>query len=585
MKKKYKEAVSRGLLIFFILTYCIVNVSSLEAATIQINTFQPIITLEKSNMDEAVAGSECTLTLVVRNISSNPGFNLKLAFGVKGNEDSKGAYPFTLLPDQRTTIEEIKGNENRTIAVTFAVDSEAQNKDYELLINLTGEDAVFQNTVSAMTSITVPVKYDQTKPVLMVKSISVSPESPDSAEEFDAHLQIANLSKTTDARNVMVVLEGAENFDVIDISNRRNIPKIEKGQPRTITYKLKGKDTRTSNAVKLKISFDYLGTKSENVEETINLPLPREEVGIGETPWVIVNKYTLSAEKVLAGNTVTLRLYIENTNKRTVKNVKISLGVIKIEESSGGDVTAKTGGTVFSPVNSSNSFYVEDIPGKTVIQKEIDLYVDPNASAKTYIVPVDIKYEDRQGKTLTCEEQVNIPVTQECKLEILSVQLPPQGFLGQPIPISAEFVNVGKVALGNFMVTMEGEFDKENATYYVGNLDIGASDFYQSTLIPQKEGVLEGNLVFTYMDNNNKDIRVEKPFTLEIQAADKAPGMNEKRDPDGSQHPGMPETGGGFVNTLKSKAVTILLFLVILFEGIYIFRIKRKKASEEFFNE
>ena len=36
----------------------------------------------------------------------------------------------------------------------------------------------------------------------------------------------------------------------------------------------------------------------------------------GETPWVIVNKYTLSAERVLAGNTVTLSLFIENTNQR-----------------------------------------------------------------------------------------------------------------------------------------------------------------------------------------------------------------------------------------------------------------------------
>lgn len=584
MKKKYKEAVCRGVLIFFILTCCIINVSSLNAATIQINTFQPIITLEKSNMEEAVAGSECTLTLVVRNISSNPGFNLNLAFSVKGNEESKGVYPFTLLPNQKTTIEEIKGNENRTVAVTFAVDPEAQNKEYELLVNLIGEDAAFQNTVSAMTSIIVPVIYDQTKPIVMVKSVSVSPENPDSSEEFDLHVQMMNLSKTTDARNVMVVLEGTENFDVMDISNRRNIPKIEKGQPRTITYKLKSKDIRTSNTVKLKISFDYLGTKSENVEETINLPLSGEEVGIGETPWVIVNKYTLSAERVLAGNTVTLRLYIENTNKRAVKNVKISLGVIKIEDASSGETTARAGGTVFSPVNSSNSFYVEEIPGKTVIQKDIDLYVDPNASAKTYIVPVDIKYEDRQGKTLTCEEQVNIPVTQECKLEVLSVQLPPQGSIGQPVSISAEFVNVGKAALGNFMVTMDGDFAKENATYYVGNLDIGASDFYQGTLIPQKEGVLEGNLVFTYIDNNNKDIRVEKPFTLEVQSSDKMMEMDEKMGPDGAVPPGMPNTGGGFINALKSKIVTILLFIVILFEGIYIFRMKRKK-SEEFFNE
>ena len=492
-----KSLVWRWILVVVILFCGVFKVSPLQAELIEVSTYHPLVTLEKVDMEQAVAGSEFNLTLYIRNISENPAFNLDLDFRVKDSEDDAPLYPFSLQSKHNKTIDELKGKESRTLVLTFDVDAEAQNKDYEMIINLTGEDVAFQKTVNTMTKITVPVSYDLTKPILMVQSITLNPEKPNDDEEFTASFEVTNLSKTTEARNVMLLLEGEDNFEIMDISNRKNIRKLAKGATETVTYKLKTKDTKAANTAKLKISFDYLGEETESGEEVLNLPLPDDEVDIGVTPWVIVNKYTLSAERVLAGNTVTLRLYIENTNKRAVKNVKISLGVIKIEDSSSGGDATRTGGTVFSPVNSSNSFYVDYIPGKTVIEKEVNLYVDPNAAAKTYIVPVDIKYEGKyEGKdgktTLTCEELVNIPVTQECKLEVLAVELPPEVFIGEPAFISAEFVNVGKVALDNFMVTMEGDFNKENTTYYVGNLDIGGSDFYQGTVIPQQEGKLEG---------------------------------------------------------------------------------------------
>lgn len=567
----------------------IFQVNSVLAAQIETDSIEPILLLEKLDVEDAIAGGEFTLSFVIRNLTANPGLNATLEFEVKGNDDKEGLYPFAVKEGQKLTIEKIAGNENRTVTVTFTVDPEAQNKDYELMINLIAQDVTRKHSVRASAGITIPVAYDLTKPVLMVKNITLNPVNPDVFEGFAANFVVENLSKSTEARNVILTLEGGDNFQVTDVSNRKNIMRIGKGEQAVVSYQLKAKDAKTGNAVKLKIGFDYQANKNESIEETINLPLPEEQLEIGATPRVIVNKYTLSDEKVLAGNTVTLRLYIENTNQRAVKNAKISLGVIKIEDTSNGTTT--TGGTVFSPVNSSNSFFVDYIPGKTVIQKEIDLYVDPNAVAKTYIVPVNIEYEDRQGKTLNCEEQVNIPVTQECKLQIISTQIPSQGFAGEMLPVSAEFVNVGKVTLGNFLVTLEGDFEKESATYYVGNLEIGASDYYQGMIIPRQEGTLEGKLVFNYIDNNNKNVRIEEPFKIEVMAQQMPPGgMEGGMGPDMPGKHGMPmdgkqKAGAGLINLLKTKGLTILLVLVILAEAVYIIRVRRKRASEEFFNE
>lgn len=571
-----------------ILAMCLSLLPAVALAEIT-EDINPIIIIDKLSAEQAVAGGEFNLTLGIRNIAKNPAFNLKFDFKL---QDSDDLGPFALKNNQATTIKQLDGNASQTVFLTFTVKGDAQNKDYNLIVNLSGQNATFQDSSFNSTTITIPVTYDLTKPVLIIKEASINPENPDLIEGFAVNFQVWNLSKTTDARNVVLLLDGKENFEVMEISNKKNLAKLEKGMYETVTYKLRAKETRADNTIKLKIDFDYLGDQNQSVEETVNLPLPQQDVAIGATPWVIINKYTLSAERVLAGSTVTLSLYIENTNQRPVKNVKISLDVTKIEDSSSGTSGTKiTGDTVFSPVNSSNSFYIDSIPAKTVVTKDIDLFVDPNATAKTYIVPVTIKYEDRKGTTLTSEEMVNIPVTQDCKLQILSVQIPPSGAVGQPIPITAEFVNVGKVALGNFMVSLEGEFAKENGSYYVGNLEIGASDFFQGSVIPQAEGKLEGKLVFSYIDNNNKDVRQENPFSIDIQSQpEPMPGKDgEMIGPDGpiKGFPGrnVETQGAGFFTKVKAWTIPILLVLIIAGEGLYIRRLKKKKKSGEFFDE
>ena len=91
----------------------------------------------------------------------------------------------------------------------------------------------------------MPVTYDLTKPVLMVKEVKINNENPDILEGFTASFVVENLSKSTEARNVIFTLVGGDNFKVIDISNRKNIMRIGKGEQTVVTYQLKAKDTKT----------------------------------------------------------------------------------------------------------------------------------------------------------------------------------------------------------------------------------------------------------------------------------------------------------------------------------------------------
>ena len=201
------------------------------------------------------------------------------------------------------------------------------------------------------------------------------------------------------------------------------------------------------------------------------------------------------------------------------------------------------------------------------------MYVDPNATAKTYIVPVNIKYESTDGTKYESSDNVNIPVTQESKIEVISSNIPTAGNVGEPMNISMEFVNVGKVNLTNFKVRMEGEIPgKEENVFYLGTFNAGESNEYTATIIPEVEGTLSGVVQMSYIDADNQSVSMEIPFSSEIGAAIDYSQMEVPMEP-------MPEPG--LLDKLKQYWLPIVLGVVILVQAIVLIRIKRKAKAEE----
>lgn len=542
----------------------------------------PLLVIEDVKIDKVVAGKEFYISFVVRNIGSGPAFDLRFNFEHEGDKtddtitraDSLGEEPDIRIIDSKSV---------QSVAIKMKVDADAANRDYKLKIIVDYKNAQ-QNSSSIFTRITVPVTYGITQPQFIVKSVQFEPKEPDLSQPFTATIFFENISES-DAGNVSVAIDGkvndTRNFSIVDLSNTQHLFDVKGKQTRMVSFNLEAENPRDGNEVNLTFSYDYQGEQKKQ-PVVLNLPLPKASEGTnGKTPRVIINKYNLSDEQVLAGNTVVLRLFIENTNSKAVNNVGISLEVPKNEDEG-------IGGTVFSPVDSSNTFFIDKIEGKAMITKEIPLYVDPNAQAKTHIVLAKMVYEDDRGTEYSTETSINIPVTQECRFEVLSVDVPPLAFVGQPTPIAAEFVNVGKVSLTNFMVNMEGEFQKENALYYIGTLETGMSDYYQAMAIPEAEGELSGMVVFTYIDNNNKEVRVEKPFTMKVQGQSDQP-MGGEMGPGFEGKPGMPMgpdgIQGGFLQKLKNNWKLTLLLVVVLIQAVFIWRLRRKvKANGEFFD-
>ncbi|MDD2446400.1 MAG: hypothetical protein PHY91_01750 [Tissierellia bacterium] len=286
------------------------------------------------------------------------------------------------------------------------------------------------------------------------------------------------------------------------------------------------------------------------------------------TPKLIIDKYNFEPSLVEAGSNFTMNLSFFNTNStKAVKNIKIFL---TSDERTDTDSNS-AGGSVFTPVDSSNTFYIDSIPPKGRVEKKITMFTVPDAQAKTYTLTANFEYEDSSAEEYTATELIGVPVVQQSKLDIGEVNVFPEAYVGQSTPISLEFYNTGKVSLYNMMVKIEGDFQTENGQYYVGNFESGNSEYFEGYVIPSDIGELTGEVVFSYEDSTGQNQEIRKEFALNVmEMMQEFPGEGEM------PYDEFPEEGG----SSTPKIIGGILAAIAIVAGIIVFKKRKKKQLE-----
>jgi hypothetical protein len=234
----------------------------------------------------------------------------------------------------------------------------------------------------------------------------------------------------------------------------------------------------------------------------------------------------------------------------TVRNIKIYFTV-----PDGGE---NSSGSVFTPVNSSNTIFVDEIGPKAQAVRTLEFYTIPDAKPKTYSLTANFEYQDDVGAEYKATEIIGVPVSQQVNLETSDLQLPPQSFVGQPLPVSLQFYNTGKATISNLMFKLEGNFDVENASYYVGTFEVGASDYFEATATPTTPGPQSGKIVISFDDPSGEHIEISKEVAFEAQE------MMMPEMPPGMEAPGMNPPG----SSKKPLVIGILVLLVLIIGSI-----------------
>ncbi|MFR7349919.1 COG1361 S-layer family protein [Peptoniphilus sp.] len=241
------------------------------------------------------------------------------------------------------------------------------------------------------------------------------------------------------------------------------------------------------------------------------------------TPKLIIEDYYLEPQTIEAGKPFKLYLKFFNTNaKKAVKNIKIFL-TSDTQESVGSGENGQPGGamptaSVFTPVDSSNTFYIANIAPGARVEKEISFTTVPDTAAKTYTVVANFEYEDAKANKYTDTAQIGVPVVQQAKLEVGDVL--PQGefMVGSETPLSIDYYNTGKANLSNVMIKIKGEGLKfDTPSYYKGAFAPGSQDTFMVNVTPDSPGDKKVELVWTFEDSMGvtQEIKKEYEFTVE----------------------------------------------------------------------
>lgn len=274
------------------------------------------------------------------------------------------------------------------------------------------------------------------------------------------------------------------------------------------------------------------------------------------TPRVIIDNYDFPYG-IEAGQEFALTLSFFNTSEKTsVCNMKVSLN---------------SENQIFIPVGSSSSFYIAKIDPGQRLSKTIMLKSKADAENKIYTVNIDIDYQDSKGNKYNEKEVISLPVNQDSVLRLASLELPQEVYVGSPASLTIDFYNTGRTLIRNLLIKTEGNFDVQDGTLFIGNLEPGKSSYYDVTIFPRQEGIAEGKIIFTYEDSEGRSYSIEKPFKLNVMAPPEMP-MPEHEVP-------MPEKP--FSKYKKFFLGGLAVLLVLAAGGIVIYRRRKKRKETE----
>lgn len=339
-------------------------------------------------------------------------------------------------------------------------------------------------------------------------------------QSFDVSFDIVNTGEEK-AENFYVSVNGDE--EVVAMSQNVNtINELEVGATKHLTYTFKPIEEATTKNHLIKIEIngkneEEFPTMSQYVGAFIKA---KADDGKNNTskPIIIIDNFTLNPNICNAGENFDVNLSFKNTHRtKSVKNIKISLAA---EENQ--DTDKEKAGSVFTPVDTSSTFFIDEIKPQQAIGQKLTMFTIPYAASKVHNLNLDIYYEyANEDETLTETIKDTIPVTvvQPSNFITNEFKLPEQTYVGQPFSLSLEISNTGKTTLDNFTVEIEG-FEATNNRAYLGNLERGNTTYYDTDLYSNTEGEISGNIVFSYTGPDGKPQSRKQEIKTKVIAMD-----------------------------------------------------------------
>ena len=127
-----------------------------------------------------------------------------------------------------------------------------------------------------------------------------------------------------------------------------------------------------------------------------------------------------------------------------------------------------------------------------------------------------MEYEDDKANPFTETASVSVPIKQEAKVDISTIQLMPDNIeIGNEANVMFSIYNVGKTRLYNVNVKFVADSVSGGDTF-IGNLDSGATGNVDAYLTGQSATMDDGTvkIVISYEDEEGREATIEKTMTI-----------------------------------------------------------------------
>lgn len=531
---------------------------------IQNDAIEPILGVKdyKFIKDSLTAGVDNAVVLTLENTGTSEAKDVRVE--LKGfSKDGVRLYNDVA----RKPIDDVKAGETNMLYYYINTSQYAKTGEYEILADISYID-IAGNDYKFTSPIYVPVEGTESASIDMAVENVVFPERVQAGDTFTVDFDVKNLSEI-EAKTVEVAMEYPTGI-IPKSSPKKLLKSMKYEDTQHLTFEFLAKNDLETNHYDLYANVSYQA-KGDSEKGTL-----KEYMGIGidgrsglGRPKILVEDYSFEGETVMAGEEFDLNLKFFNTSSDDiVKNIKVS-------------ISSDDG--VFSPVDSSSSFFIERIGRQEYQDYVLKLETKRDAQVKTYNLKLVMEYEDGKGnaydiqeKPFKEEESLGVPVSQPVRLESGDVSTPFEAFVGNPADIELEFYNMGRSAMYNMFVKLEGDFRTQDGSYFVGNFESGKSDYFTASIIPEAEGEVSGKVVFTFEDALGNPSTVEKEFNFFAATAPEFNNEFEGEFQDGGEYPdGMNPNGeeGGVKWWMYAGAALIVVAAVV-------FIIKRRKKKK-----
>lgn len=250
-------------------------------------------------------------------------------------------------------------------------------------------------------------------------------------------------------------------------------------------------------------------------------------------PKLILEKYSLSADKIYAGEEFEVYFTLKNTSTiEDVQNIQISI-----------TDTADTG-KLLPAENGSNTIYISKIAKGESYDVTYKMQSAADIDPKAYKLGIALAYEGAKNiVAYTASDTISVTLLQRIRLKIDTPVFYDESFVGSTTGVYFAMYNMGRSAVYNCMVSVEGDGLQMEETYFGGTVAAGGTMSADFNIITNTAGQIEGFIVVTYEDSLGEQMEERIPISLYVNDMGGGEGMYDPGKDPGIYDPGIYDPG------------------------------------------